>query len=274
MTREGGRTWLTRRVVFLALLSLLLGFVTTWLLAWACAVYVVPQHLGITPLTIRPTTLPKSPPVPPSAYVNVSPRAGWGCDEWHMSVLLSDERPLPTRWKLDHALAPAWSVARRSWRAGQPAPPSVAPSYVLEVQATAAVPAHIRHSYTWTEARSGWPMRCQHWWRTRPRGARRDFHGAFEPPDWLMGTSGQKLDAALPFVPCWAGLIVDTLFFTLLWFAALTAPRTVPVARRLVVAKYGAWMAARDERVLCPHCGYDLRGCEEPGCPECGHGRE
>ncbi len=25
----------------------------------------------------------------------------------------------------------------------------------------------------------------------------------------------------------------------------------------------------RQTRNLCPNCNYDLRGCEEPGCPEC-----
>ena len=61
----------------------------------------------------------------------------------------------------------------------------------------------------------------------------------------------------LPLAPCWPGLLVDTALLAIpMALLVLGARRT----RRL-------W---RRRRGCCPQCGYDLRGGDAGGCPECG----
>src|SRR5690606_11822416 len=57
------------------------------------------------------------------------------------------------------------------------------------------------------------------------------------------------------------GLLLNTIFYGLLWALLLLAPGAI---RRRI----------RRARGRCPRCGYLLRGQPAPGCPECGHGRE
>ncbi|MFG0253292.1 MAG: hypothetical protein ACF8NJ_10515 [Phycisphaerales bacterium JB038] len=266
MTRQGGRSWLTRRVVYLALLSLLLGFVTTWLLAWASAVYVRPKSRHtVYPVSLHSPvqTLARQPVI----QVNVSLRTGWGCEDLVISVDLIDEKPLPASWRLDCTRAPEWTVAHRCWKAGQPAPPGVLPFSSGNIPATATAPTMFHHTYVWTESRSGWPLPCTRWWVTNAGRPKRQFHGAFAPPDWLLGTSKKGLNAVLPYAPCWLGLVANVLFFAIVWFVGIHA---VSFTRRRARAGYLAWCARRHR---CERCGYDLRGCAESGCPECGHGR-
>lgn len=68
-------------------------------------------------------------------------------------------------------------------------------------------------------------------------------------------------ERALPFLPCWPGLLVDSAVFTLPWLAALLG---IPAIRRL-------W---RRRRQRCPACAYDLRSIPAAErCPECGEPR-
>jgi len=92
-------------------------------------------------------------------------------------------------------------------------------------------------------------------------------------PPFGGGTAGSvNLDAqrALPLRPIWPGLLIDTLFYGVLWFG--------------MIVGFGALSRAiRRKRGRCPNCGYDLRGHTDHGrdgratsgggCPECGWGR-
>jgi hypothetical protein len=274
MTREGGRFWLTRRAVRLALLSLLLGFVTTWLLAWACALYTTPRHW----LIINSGRYADAPSGPLRRAVHlgdgltVSPGLSWGCDDLRIWVDVLEARPHPAAWQLELDIVPPWTAAYQCWKAGRPAP---AAAWIVAKQnpVTETASGFTREMYIWDEACCGWPRRCLRWWEINPPDSPRELHGAWASPGWLHPRS-EGTDTALPYLPMWAGLLINTFFFALLWFVGFVSPRTLSATRRHVVTKYRAWRARRSERVLCPRCGYDLRGCEDPGCPECGHGRQ
>ena len=75
------------------------------------------------------------------------------------------------------------------------------------------------------------------------------------------GSSGRRYDVALPLLPVWEGLAINTAFYGLLAFGVR---RGIPGVRRL--RRYG--------RGLCPRCGYDLRGDYSSECSECGFGVE
>ncbi len=66
---------------------------------------------------------------------------------------------------------------------------------------------------------------------------------------------------ALPYKPIWLGLVVDILFYTLIWFTLIFV---YEITNR----------ALRRNKGCCIKCGYDLRGIDNEGCPECGWGRE
>ncbi len=60
--------------------------------------------------------------------------------------------------------------------------------------------------------------------------------------------------------PIWPGFLIDTLFYTAIWFGVFLGFTS---AKRYIRAKRGR----------CPRCGYDLRGALDHGCSECGWNR-
>ncbi len=94
-----------------------------------------------------------------------------------------------------------------------------------------------------------------------PHGQSTRFvRGAVELP-WhpVEPIPGMSRPFLLPLEPR-PGLLVNTIFYALLWFLILLIPGAI---RR----------AHRRARGRCPRCGYSLRGQPAPGCPECGSGR-
>ena len=106
---------------------------------------------------------------------------------------------------------------------------------------------------------SGWPLRCL--WREMEEGSSRGgtfLRGAIRVGDGSDRKYSFMWDepVALPLLPIWGGLIVDTAVFAVLWATCLMAQRA---GCRLV----------RKRRGLCPTCAFDLKG-GTGGCPECG----
>lgn len=65
-----------------------------------------------------------------------------------------------------------------------------------------------------------------------------------------------------------ARVVLRSLAGPLMLIAAMAAAMFIPP---WIFSRARARRIARMN--LCPNCGYDLSGCSEPGCPECGTGR-
>jgi hypothetical protein len=165
-------------------------------------------------------------------------------------------------------------LSRLSVELGFGAPPAPPPVARIDDRAARSAPVPIgniaRMRTTLWRAKAGWPLpalQC---------GGRSDMdapdpafardtseHGAVELPwpwDGKRKSGGAVSPVLLPIEPR-PGLVLNTIFYALLWFLLLLIPRAAPRAHRRA-------------RGRCPRCGYSLRGQPDPGCPECGHGRE
>lgn len=230
MDPEFARTHPARRVLRLSLLSLFLGLVTTWLVAWGFGVW------G----SVRPPNLQDI----PEGFI--SRERGYGVDYVMVAFSLSetessrDVSHLNELASLD--ILPGWTRASRSWSSGQ-AIPAGAPAVGGDPQVFGSM---------WHEVAFGWPLpslRCMTTGRIVLDG--------LTPPGWLPAMRDPNPLPALPYRPVWSGFLVDTLFFAVVWFMVGIG---VGVARR-------RWHVSRGH---CPWCDYDLRGCPEFSCPECG----
>jgi ribosomal protein L37E len=85
------------------------------------------------------------------------------------------------------------------------------------------------------------------------------YHWSVEiEQNFIAGSTSLPLH--LPLRPLWLGLALDTGFYAALWAAPL----------------FGFPMLCRRRRTrkgLCPRCGYELHHAFDSGCPECGWGR-
>jgi hypothetical protein len=66
----------------------------------------------------------------------------------------------------------------------------------------------------------------------------------------------------LPYRPIWKGLVLDTLFYSLLALGSVTALRFWRASRRRRTME-------RLQQGLCPNCGYDAHGVDESACSVC-----
>jgi hypothetical protein len=130
------------------------------------------------------------------------------------------------------------------------------------------------------DVRAGWPARCLRGlhWQNPPDAAaiRGGFWGApmrarVGNDTWLyvdacalpgrLGPLRFGPERTLPMRPLWRGLVLNVLAWAgLLWLVTL-GPFEI---RRI----------ARQARGQCVRCGYDLRGEDAAGCPECGWSRD
>ena len=91
----------------------------------------------------------------------------------------------------------------------------------------------------------------------------RQMSGAFSTPiidpsrSFKASTAPLALHTWLPYRPVWAGMLINTVFYTLLAWCVLAVLRAFRHARRM-------------HRGRCPACEYDLGYDLRDGCPECG----
>ena len=111
--------------------------------------------------------------------------------------------------------------------------------------------------------RSGWPLRAfvAHEWSVEPPDYLRDQH--IVGGVWVLIVVGQyrgrpsEMSRTVAFQPLWAGLVIDTTVFGLLWWLITIGPWQIRQFRRR-------------RRGWCLRCAYDLRGVDHKVCPECG----
>ncbi len=232
------RTHPVRRVVRLCLLSLFLGLVTSWLVAWGIGVWAPFKYV------YRAAEEKEFEGGGAQAYLRHK-RAN-GIDYLVVMLGLSPDEAEPHVPYLEELLrldfVPSWSRAHQCWSAGQPVP------------AEAIDPAHDPSlGGIWQEAAFGWPLPAlRAVFRPRPLDG-------FTPPQWLPGQRDGNPHPCLPYKPVWSGLLIDTAAFAGAW---LVTGSVCGAARR-------RWRVSRGH---CPCCGYDLLGIEGT-CPECGRGR-
>ncbi len=122
-------------------------------------------------------------------------------------------------------------------------------------------PTHVQ--IEWNDGSKSAPMIAR--WEIGKSRFRSDY------PAWTADGAAIELERKRVIRP---GEWVDTALVRQLWFRHLAMTLGVGsvvllffwlLTTRRVWRMAGAWD--------CPHCGYDLRGCVESGCPECGFGR-
>lgn len=127
------------------------------------------------------------------------------------------------------------------------------------------LPAHLRPKsiddirvYAWYRE-VGWPMKamtCSVHWQTQISNADVIYRveGGVQLP-----RDREFEPRALPLTPLWPGLIVNVVFFAVLWLSIMWI---AGVARS----------RSRKRRNCCIKCGYPRTGLPQGGtCPECGH---
>jgi hypothetical protein len=115
------------------------------------------------------------------------------------------------------------------------------------------------------EEKHGWP-RAALWCALDNQDPSGRWIGGLKWPNGWTPTSGPMGPdpVAVPLLPIWSGLFVDTFVFTTLWWLFFSVPPFLLARRR----------RKRWRRIgHCPECGYDLEGGFRGGCPECGWGK-
>jgi predicted RNA-binding Zn-ribbon protein involved in translation (DUF1610 family) len=119
----------------------------------------------------------------------------------------------------------------------------------------------------WSAHFQGFPMHCVWGWEISGGFAipnsvsqRGLLNPAFSP-GYMMGGGWYH-----PRTPVWTGLLVNTVFWALIWVAAVRITHEVFPA---IMNAIPHSKESRRRRGLCTTCGYDLTGCRHR-CPECG----
>lgn len=116
------------------------------------------------------------------------------------------------------------------------------------------------HGYWGIEDAHGWPWvalwgRIQH---DPSTGAWSSRSGAVIVSDTMAEPIALRF---LPLLPVWNGFAADVMVFGFAWAVVWLIAASVAHLRRTRAGK-------------CPECRYDLAGQAQPGCPECGWGRD
>lgn len=106
------------------------------------------------------------------------------------------------------------------------------------------------------ETEHGWPFQTLWHWQDAEYGR---VHGAipFETLGRLRERYPGQAWSGLSYLPIWSGIILNTLFYAMLFVCLISIPDVTRSIRHRV-------------HDGCPHCGYDLAGLTSSQCPECG----
>ncbi len=271
MTRSGGPVRWRFGVLKMAVLSLLLGFVTTITVSWGAAWLVDPtggdlrqgvRRRADAAHEVLPATLREG-------YLTVTYRKATRYQ--HRFAMLTETlwwrwcEPDRTEWRrFDPAgpeiapeLAPGWAEdgaapaeLHEQWLRTGPIPVGQlrstlatgfpCPAFAAEVEHVLLLPPNMSLGYAQ-------PSRS---WQQRPLPRRGAMLGQLPP--WRG-----FYPRAIPTYPIWRGLLIDTLIYASLSLTLLVV--AIPVRRQ--------W---RTWRGRCPMCNYNLRADFDAGCPECG----
>lgn len=232
------RTHPARPVILRCLMSLCMGLITTWLVAWAFGVWGSTGHGQADRQDFENDT----------SFAAVTRERGAGVD-WFFVMLRtpsaeSQRAPNFFRDLAGNELLPGWTRATRLWAAGHPMPDAAPRMGSSTVELAGG----------WHEAAFGWPrpaLRCM--------TSGRAVLDSLTPPSWFPAQRDGPPLPALPCRPVWSGLVLDTALFAAAWGM---------LGFGFAVAR-GLWRVSQGH---CPCCGYDLLGIEGV-CPECGKGR-
>ncbi|MEM7622315.1 MAG: hypothetical protein AAF235_03845 [Planctomycetota bacterium] len=112
-----------------------------------------------------------------------------------------------------------------------------------------------------TETAIGWPLlafRAGHVHMNTGQEALGAAIAPFRLTEWINRIPGMPYaDPFVPATPIWSGLLINTAFYALAWFALFSFAGGVRRLRRF-------------HRGACPRCRYDLRRDCSRGCSECG----
>jgi len=246
------------------LVYLLLGLVTSWAVAWGLALLppgrLYDQMYGFL--------------YSPGDPIGEGWRSGIGSSRVsydHSGGVSPFLRELPRHWSPSQANGPDWNATTAyldlAW----------AESWGRRYQATKAQsalefigPRNDEGPFAWSgidDAR-GFPfvaLWCSWDYEVVPAGqgapisVPKALHGGFSLRDHAHpGLVGSNKLRALPYMPIWSGLALNTAFYALLFFAVVRITRGLKHARRY-------------KRGLCPRCKYDRVFDYQLPCPECGH---
>lgn len=220
-----------RRITRLATLSFVLGFITTWAVAWGVA-YARPK-MGYDGSSSFFES--RSSPSVECRYYAAVPRstAGHDHDLWIALGLWYSKYHADERWGLEDI----------NWV-----------NKLCERVGTGEVPVTVYSQYD--EFAVGWPRLSAWAWRVGPNKTQ----GAIEYGKHGFD-AGRLPFRALPYLPIYRGIIINTVFYALLWLPVLfLSTHTIRALRRRACTRRGR----------CPNCNYDLAGLVSPHCPECG----
>jgi hypothetical protein len=255
-----------RSLIFRLTLCLVLGAITTWLVAWALATavwagWLQPKFQGrSSEFAVKEPYL-----ITRSRSVNRIQTS----EDWRLTRLDRDDpMSMSAQRKVTRLLAKTDEPSTES---------SETPVNLLKM---ARVPSPTRRNSLSTEfRRSGLPrllddttwMMIHHttdgWpWRCLSRAKTIDGVGSYPSVYWTLHIV--ELDRfspkyrrpetlALPLHPIWPGLLLNAGFYGAIWAMPLVC---LPLLRT----------RRRRRKGRCPRCGYDLKHALEPGCPECG----
>ena len=247
-----------RTITRIVAVYLLLGLVTTWAVAWGLALL----PLGIGP---RFAFHSEEPDIYRQKFLAATYAYGIGRTRvaYSISDILRTDKddsfrhsntvPSPTdtwpkdpiwfhfEWAVDTNHLLGWGNRRRDFAGSTP--PSVATGFD---EATGFPSLALWCSWNGVKSKEGIVID-----RSRP------VHGGLSICDPLKPTDLNVL-GALPYMPIWSGLALNTAFYALVFFIAV---RAIKGTRHLL----------RFRRGRCPRCGYDLCMNFAHPCPECGH---